>query len=157
MLAVHREFELEKPARARVTYSDLATAEKRTDASTVVDRLQHMEDLTIEGVVLDQSQARVTMALVADQPGIAARIFEAVAAEDVLVDMIVQSMGIDGYANVSFTVPRKSVDQARSVVGKLAAELGGSVTHEPEIDILCLLYTSPSPRDGLLSRMPSSA
>ena len=26
-----------------------------------------------------------------------------------------------------------------------------------EIDKLCLLYTSPSPRDGLLSRMPSSA
>ena len=24
-------------------------------------------------------------------------------------------------------------------------------------DITCLLYTSPSPRDGLLSRMPSSA
>ena len=24
-------------------------------------------------------------------------------------------------------------------------------------DYLCLLYTSPSPRDGLLSRMPSSA
>ena len=26
-----------------------------------------------------------------------------------------------------------------------------------ERDIRCLLYTSPSPRDGLLSRMPSSA
>ena len=25
------------------------------------------------------------------------------------------------------------------------------------LDRLCLLYTSPSPRDGLLSRMPSSA
>ena len=25
------------------------------------------------------------------------------------------------------------------------------------LDILCLLYTSPSQRDGLLSRMPSSA
>ena len=24
-------------------------------------------------------------------------------------------------------------------------------------DVSCLLYTSPSPRDGLLSRMPSSA
>ena len=24
-------------------------------------------------------------------------------------------------------------------------------------DVICLLYTSPSPRDGLLSRMPSSA
>ena len=27
----------------------------------------------------------------------------------------------------------------------------------PSMDICCLLYTSPSPRDGLLSRMPSSA
>ena len=26
-----------------------------------------------------------------------------------------------------------------------------------EVAIICLLYTSPSPRDGLLSRMPSSA
>ena len=28
---------------------------------------------------------------------------------------------------------------------------------EIEYDWVCLLYTSPSPRDGLLSRMPSSA
>ena len=28
---------------------------------------------------------------------------------------------------------------------------------EPRLDFACLLYTSPSPRDGLLSRMPSSA
>ena len=27
----------------------------------------------------------------------------------------------------------------------------------PDLPITCLLYTSPSPRDGLLSRMPSSA
>ena len=31
---------------------------------------------------------------------------------------------------------------------------GGIIDREP---ITCLLYTSPSPRDGLLSRMPSSA
>ena len=31
------------------------------------------------------------------------------------------------------------------------------VCHETNKDIACLLYTSPSPRDGLLSRMPSSA
>ena len=29
--------------------------------------------------------------------------------------------------------------------------------HFEDDDIACLLYTSPSPRDGLLSRMPSSA
>ena len=30
-------------------------------------------------------------------------------------------------------------------------------TTEPDKFYFCLLYTSPSPRDGLLSRMPSSA
>ena len=43
------------------------------------------------------------------------------------------------------------------------AQINGS-TIKPTYDrsqlqagIVCLLYTSPSPRDGLLSRMPSSA
>ena len=37
--------------------------------------------------------------------------------------------------------------------------LGQPDFHTPENiqDAACLLYTSPSPRDGLLSRMPSSA
>ena len=33
----------------------------------------------------------------------------------------------------------------------------GRKQHEGHIPLICLLYTSPSPRDGLLSRMPSSA
>ena len=34
---------------------------------------------------------------------------------------------------------------------------GKPVESEFLLDNVCLLYTSPSPRDGLLSRMPSSA
>ena len=46
--------------------------------------------------------------------------------------------------------------------GELAAEVGerlGGSGHACDIADFdaCLLYTSPSPRDGLLSRMPSSA
>ena len=35
--------------------------------------------------------------------------------------------------------------------------LGGEIELDPSEYGICLLYTSPSPRDGLLSRMPSSA
>ena len=38
--------------------------------------------------------------------------------------------------------------------------IGGKMSQYPDLAnkvVLCLLYTSPSPRDGLLSRMPSSA
>ena len=46
-----------------------------------------------------------------------------------------------------------SFDAARPVFDKLTHFKRGSTEVEPG----CLLYTSPSPRDGLLSRMPSSA
>ena len=42
---------------------------------------------------------------------------------------------------------------------KEAARLKAKVRPDEPVseDRICLLYTSPSPRDGLLSRMPSSA
>src|SRR5665647_3696047 len=40
---------------------------------------------------------------------------------------------------------------------KTLAELASNVAQAINIPFTCLLYTSPSPRDGLLSRMPSSA
>ena len=44
------------------------------------------------------------------------------------------------------------------VVGQEASHVRKSVNHwVPDSSWICLLYTSPSPRDGLLSRMPSSA
>ena len=39
----------------------------------------------------------------------------------------------------------------------IGTTVGGSSTHAVHQVLACLLYTSPSPRDGLLSRMPSSA
>ena len=50
--------------------------------------------------------------------------------------MIVQSIGRDGLADLSFTVPRKELEHARTVLKKLAAELGGEVKDEPAVAIL---------------------
>ena len=95
-----------------------------------------MEDLAIESVSLDETQAQMTLFDIPDRPGISARIFEAVAAQNILVDTIVQSIGRDGLADISFTVPRKSVEQARGVLKNLSKELGGEVKDEPAVAIL---------------------
>ena len=54
---------------------------------------------------------------------------------------------------------KQKAKEFASLVGwVIAKELGGcdiDFSFTPVLD--CLLYTSPSPRDGLLSRMPSSA
>ena len=53
-----------------------------------------------------------------------------------------------GHARTFYSVAQHSV-----IVSELVEQRGGDV----EDTFACLLYTSPSPRDGLLSRMPSSA
>ena len=49
----------------------------------------------------------------------------------------------------------KDFDGSMSKTIESAGEIGGY--NKPILLEACLLYTSPSPRDGLLSRMPSSA
>ena len=48
------------------------------------------------------------------------------------------------------------VKQARGRNLKFTTDVPGAI-RESNMCFICLLYTSPSPRDGLLSRMPSSA
>ena len=62
-------------------------------------------------------------------------------------------------AEINSIIPKSgpSIEQVKKYLEKyndeyIVIKCGGSVLTNP-----CLLYTSPSPRDGLLSRMPSSA
>jgi aspartate kinase len=81
-----------------------------------------MEDLVIDGIELDESQARVALFHLPDRPGYAARIFRAIAQAGVFVDMIVQNVGIEGDSLLSFTVPRDAADRAAQ-----ALEAAGAV------------------------------
>jgi aspartate kinase len=82
----------------------------------VVSRLSHMEDIVVSEVLLDQDQSRVTVRNLPDEPGVAAKIFTAVAEGGVMVDMIVQNISQRGHANLSFTVLRKDLDQCLLLV-----------------------------------------
>ena len=135
--AVHREFELEKAPEERATFGDETLPSKAPTSVEVVDRLRQMEKLTIEEVCLDDSQARLTLLGVPDKPGLAADVFESIAAGGVFVDMIIQSVGLDGATNLSFTVPSDSLDKAIAAAKRIQdrQECGG-VEHEPHIAIL---------------------
>jgi aspartate kinase len=77
----------------------------------IVARLSSMEDIVVSEVQLDAEQSRITIGNVPDVPGVAAAVFSAVAEGGVMVDMIVQNISHSGHAHLSFTVPRKDLDQ----------------------------------------------
>lgn len=151
--AVHSEFELDRKPSDRVKFGDVATATGKANPLDIVARLQRMEDLAIESVSLDETQAQMTLFDVPDQPGVSARIFEAVASEGILVDTIVQSIGRDGLADVSFTIPRGSVEAARRVLKNLSKELGGEEKDEPKVAILTVKGVGIRSHTGVGLRM----
>lgn len=89
--------------------SEHLASEKRE--REVVLRLSNMEDIVVSEVQVDDQQARVTIQSIPDQPGAAAKLFEAVAEGGVMVDMIVQNVSEAGQTNLSFTVPREDLER----------------------------------------------
>jgi aspartate kinase len=100
----------------------------------VLSEEETMERPLVTAVAHSTDDARVTLTGVPDQPGIAARIFGALAEADINVDMIIQNEPIsrNHRAELSFTVPRSDLAGARRALEPLAAELGleGLVTDE---------------------------
>ena len=82
-----------------------------------------MEQAIISGIAHDTSEAKVTIRGVPDQPGVAARLFEPMAREGINVDMIVQNVSSDGATDISFTVPKASLDAAQEIASSVAREV----------------------------------
>jgi aspartate kinase len=91
-----------------------------------------MEDPIISGVTHDVSEAKVTIFRVPDRPGIAAKLFRALADANLVVDMIEQNVSTDGHTDISFTVPKADLTRTMEVVDGVVVEIeaGGATADE---------------------------
>lgn len=91
----------------------------------VKEETKNMEDVVIRGVALDKNQAKITLVAVPDKPGVAARIFKALADATINVDMIVQNVSDDGRTtDMTFTTGKADFDRAIKVLNDNAADIG---------------------------------
>ncbi|HEY5023598.1 MAG TPA: aspartate kinase [Acidimicrobiales bacterium] len=90
----------------------------------VVEEEPSMEQAVVTAVTHDISEAKVTVTGVPDKPGIAARLFRALADCDVNVDTIVQNTSVHGTTDISFTVPKIDLADSLEVARVLAPEIG---------------------------------
>jgi aspartate kinase len=73
-----------------------------------------MEQVVVSGIAYNVNEAKVTIRGVPDKPGIASRIFGTIAGAGIIVDMIIQNVGADNSADITFTVPRTDLGPPRS-------------------------------------------
>jgi aspartate kinase len=95
-----------------------------TDSSLITEG-PAMEAALITGVAHDRSEAKVTVVGVPDKIGEAARIFEAVAAADINIDMIVQNVSVkDASTAISFTLPQSDGKVALAALRAVQGTIG---------------------------------
>ena len=85
-----------------------------------------LERAIVSGVTHDVSEAKATIVAVPDTPGIAARVFRALADAGVNIDMIVQNVSAQGTTDISFTLPKSDVATAGPILDRLAVVIGAS-------------------------------
>jgi aspartate kinase len=101
-----------------------------------------MEQAIISGVAHDKSEAKITIVGVPDRTGIAARIFQAIADNDINIDMIVQnvSAAATGLTDISFTLPKTEGQKATQVLQRIQGEVGfASILYDDTIGKLSLI------------------
>ena len=123
----------------------------------VKEETANMEDVVIRGVSLDKNQAKVTLVRVPDKPGVAARVFKALADATINVDMIVQNIshgaGVPA-TDLSFTVDKPELLKARQVIDGLKGELGfAEVIADEKIGKLSIVGVGMRSHSGVAAKM----
>src|SRR3954451_1213262 len=120
----------------------------------VLEEDPSMEQAVVSAVVHDTSEAKVTLGGVPDKPGIAARVFRALADASVNVDMIVQNVSDHGVTDISFTVPHDDLENARSITDDLEGEIGAAgVTTDTAIGKVSLVGAGMKTNPGVAAKM----
>jgi aspartate kinase len=120
----------------------------------VVEEEPDMENAVVTAVSHDTSEAKLTVTGVPDRPGLAARLFRALADRSVNVDMIVQNISVHGTTDISFTVPKVDVATSVAVARELAADIGaGEVLADDAIAKVSLVGAGMRSHPGVSATM----
>ena len=113
-----------------------------------------MEEPVVTGITHDRGQAKVSILRVPDRPGIAAQVFGAIAARNVVVDMIVQNISRDGYTDMSFTMPRGDHARAVTALEEIAATIGAQgVAHDERVAKVSIVGVGMRSHSGVAAKM----
>ena len=121
---------------------------------TVIAKEPIVEAPLVSNVALNKREVKISVFHVLDKPGIAAKIFAAIAKDGINVDMIVQNVSKDGYTDLSFTVSEEDLERTVKITRKIAKEIGaGKVTFDRDIARVSIIGLGMTSHPGVAARM----
>ena len=135
------------PLKVRSTFS--------THPGTLVcEEDEEMEGIPVSAVAFSRNEARVSITRVPDRPGIAMQFFQPVAQANIVVDLIIQNTSIDGFTDLTFTVPKGDLPQTLELINAVAQEIGaGEVLSDEDIAKVSIVGVGMRNNAGIASHM----
>lgn len=90
----------------------------------ILNEEEVMENSIIKGVTLEKNVSKISLIRIPDRPGIAYQIFDPLADAAINVDMIIQNVSIDGFTDLTFTIPTTDLHTAKSLIDEVARKIG---------------------------------
>jgi aspartate kinase len=113
-----------------------------------------MEKVVISGVTYNKNEVKITVSKVPDKPGIASKIFSALADANVVVDMIVQNVSHENFNDITFTVVRADGKKAMKITQEIASGIGGvAVAIDEDIAKVSIVGLGMRSHAGIAAKM----
>jgi aspartate kinase len=93
------------------------------EGTWVVPEEKAMETVMVAGVTATRDEAKITMIGMSDAAGVQARVFKPLADAGIVVDVIVQALGSEGFTNLTFTLAQGDLKRARELLAQHCADI----------------------------------
>ena len=121
---------------------------------TVVKEVTNVEKMLIRGVTRDNNVARVAIIGLEDTPGIAFKVFSALAKHGINVDMILQSVGRENTKDIAFTVTKEHLEKTLEVIADLKETLNyKEVTSKDNLSKVSIVGAGMANNPGVAAKM----
>jgi len=113
-----------------------------------------MEQPLISGIAYNKDEAKLSIRGIPDEPGIAYRVLGPISDAHINVDVILQNVGEDGMANLTFTVHRSDYRQAKELLEQIADDMAAQrVDGDDNIAKISVVGVGMRSHAGVASRM----
>lgn len=134
---------------------ELEVLSSMTKASgTIVKEKTKMEKMLISGVAKDTDVARISVMGVPNIPGLAFKMFSKLSAQDINVDIILQSIGHDGKKDISFTVAKNRGEEAVALMKEYTENLGAEeILYDDKVAKISIVGAGMESHAGVATKM----
>ena len=113
-----------------------------------------MEEVLLTAVTFDRNQVKLSVVDLPDIPGIAAKMFGALAVGGINVDMIIQSAAQDKRNDISFTVSRSDLKKTQKVLGKIRKDLkAANIIYDKDVAKVSIIGVGMKSHPGVAATM----